>query len=123
MIKYKVNYFVQNVYNPDVDMTVTGNINTYTDMQVQTGIDEEGNPIYELQEVYLMQIPFPQGIRFIDIPIKTTEGIAEYVKVKIEEQLQNFRQRIEEVKTLKELGLFNEQERVISEIKLEGAIE
>lgn len=123
MIKYKANYFVANVYNPELDIVIVGNINTYVDMNVQTGVDEEGNPTYELQEVYLMQIPFPQGIRFVDIPVKTTEGIAEYVKVKIEKQLQSFKQRIEEVKTLKELGLFDEQERVISEIKLEGEVE
>lgn len=123
MIKYKANYFVTNVYNPELDIVITGNINTYVDMNVQTGVDEEENPIYELQEVYLMQIPFPQGIRFADIPVKTTEGIAEYVKVKIEEQINTFRQRIDEVKMLKELGMFNEQERVIDDIKIKGIVE
>lgn len=123
MIKYKANYFVTNVYNPELDIVITGNINTYVDMNVQTGVDEEENPIYELQEVYLMQIPFPQGIRFADIPVKTTKGIAEYVKVKIEEQINTFRQRIDEVKMLKELGMFNEQERVIDDIKIKGIVE
>lgn len=90
MFYYKYKPEITNVYNPEVDLVVTAVIHIYAD---------------ENKTDFLMQMPFA-GFPFRDVPNKTADGLKQYLEQKIEEVMQQWTERFEEIKIAKQLGLY-----------------
>lgn len=106
---YKASYFVSIDYFLQSPPMIVGNLYILDKKPV---LDDEGNIIEEKEEL-IINLPFPK-FAFSEIPNKTEEGIKEYVKTTIEQYINANLDKINELKQLKDLGLYKDT----SEIKL-----
>lgn len=94
MYYYKYKPIISNVYDPYDGLKVTAVVHVYAD---------------EAKTDFLIQLPF-EGFSFEEIPIKTPEGIQQYIEQKIEEQLQMWQSKLDSLKLAKDLGLYKPEE-------------